>query len=128
MVPVSRHRKVLVLNDGSSVRNLKVLLESLDRERTLSESGELLMAMLYQRQFDAVVLDLRDSNRRRAEEIRGIGEIRAGRVGKLLVVVVEVNGPKSLDLLERYILNGLPAALVWLISHRYQSPQPRRFA
>ena len=128
MVTVSLHRKILVLNDGPSIRNMQNLLESLDREHSLAESGELLMAMLHRGPFDAIVLDLRDSNRRRAEEVRGIGEIRAGRVGQLLVVVVEVNGPKSLHLLERYILKGLPGALLWLISHRYEAPQSRHFA
>ncbi|HET9179272.1 MAG TPA: hypothetical protein VFQ24_13020 [Terriglobia bacterium] len=128
MVPVSLHRKILVLNDGPSIHNLRSLLENLDREDALSGSGKVLMAMLDEKRFDAVVLDARGSNRRRGEEMRGIGEIRAGRVGKLLVVGVEVNGPKSLDLLERYILKGLPGALLWLISHRYEAPQPRRLS
>lgn len=128
MVAVSLHRKILVLNDGPSIRNLHSLLENLDREDSLSASGKVLMAMLDEKRFDAVVLDARDSNRRRGEEMRGIGEIRAGRVGKLLVVGVEVNGPKSLDLLERYIVKGLPGALLWLISHRYQAPQARHLS
>lgn len=128
MVPVSLHRKILVLNDGPSLRHLRNLLENLRREHALTASGAILMAMLDDKRFDAVVLDVRDSNRRGAEEMHGIGEIRAGRVGSLLVVGVEVNGPKSLDLFERFILKGLPGALLWLISHRYQAPQPRRLS
>jgi hypothetical protein len=128
MVPISLHRKILVLNDGPSIRNLRHLLERLDREHTLSASGEILMGMLDGKRFDAVVLDVRDSNPRRGEEMHGIGEVRAGRVGRLLVVGVEVNGPKSLVLLERFILKGLPGALVWLIGHRYRAPQARRLS
>src|ERR1041384_6018280 len=91
MVSASLHRKILVLNDGPSIRNLRSVLENLRREHALAASGETLMAMLDGKRFDAIVLDLRDSNRRSAEELHGIGEIRAGRVGRLLVVGVEGN-------------------------------------
>ncbi|HXH48666.1 MAG TPA: hypothetical protein VNM47_04780 [Terriglobia bacterium] len=124
MVPESLHRKVLVLNDQPSIRNLLCLLKNFDSENTLAVSGGFLVASLNEKQFDAVVLDMRRPDWNATKEMRGIGEIRAGFVGKLLVVVAEVNGPKTLDLFERYILNGLPGALLWLISHRYQSPQP----
>jgi CheY-like chemotaxis protein len=123
MALIAQHRKVLVLNDNPSIRNLVSLLKDLGREDTPTESGERLLASLIEEQFQAVVLDMRCLGRKIVEEIHGIGEIRAERVGTLLVIVVEVNGPKTLDLLERYILNGLPGALLWLVSYRYQSPR-----
>ena len=125
MAVESLHRKVLVLNDGPSIRNLLCLLKNFDIESTLAVSGGFLVGSLNEKQFDAVVLDMRRPDRNTPNEMRGIGEIRAGFVGKLLFVVAEVNGPKTLDLFERYILHGLPGALLWLISHRYQSPQPK---
>jgi CheY-like chemotaxis protein len=123
MVSTPLCRKVLVLNDKKSVRNLIFLLKKIESENGLPGAGEPLLALLDQKQFDAVVLDLRCSNRRTREEVRGIGKIRAGRVGKLLVIVTEVNGPQTLVLLERYIFNGLPEALLWLVSHRYKPRQ-----
>lgn len=116
-------RKVLVLNDKKSVRNLTFLLNKIESENGLPGAGEPLLSLLDHKQFDAVVLDLRRSSRRIREEVRGIGEIRAGRAGKLLVIVAEVNGPQTMALLERYIFNGLPEALLWLVSHRYKPRQ-----
>ena len=116
-------RKVMVLNEKKSIRNLLCLLERIESETTLTQAGEPLQALLDERRFDAVVLDLRHSNRRDREEVRGIREVRVGRAGKLLVLIAEVNGPRTMDLFERYILNGLPQALLWLVSHCYHSPQ-----
>lgn len=116
-------RKVMVLNEKKSIRNPLCLLERIESETTLTQAGEPLQALLDERRFDAVVLDLRHSNRRDREEVRGIREVRVGRAGKLLVLIAEVNGPRTMDLFERYILNGLPQALLWLVSHRYHSPQ-----
>jgi CheY-like chemotaxis protein len=124
MDSVALCRKVLVLNDGPSIRNLLCFLKEFDRQNMVTASGEPLQASLNEKRFDAVVLDIRGPSRETVEEMRGIGEIRAEWVGKLLVIVTKVNGPKTLDLFERYIFKGLPGALLWLISHRYPSPQP----
>ena len=125
MASVALCRKVLVLNDAPAIHNLLCFMKQFDHESTVTASGEPLQALLDEKRFDAVVLDIRGPHREAVEEMRGIGEIRAEWVGKLLVIVAKVNGPKSLDLFERYILSGLPGALLWLISHRYQSPQPK---
>jgi CheY-like chemotaxis protein len=128
MASVALRRKILVLNDDPAIRNLLCFLKEFDRESTVTANGEPLQASLNEKRFDAVVLDMRGPQRKTAEEMRGIGEIRAERVGKLLVIVANVNGPKTLDLFERYILNGLPGALLWLIGYRYESPQPTHFS
>jgi hypothetical protein len=126
MAHIAQHRKVLVLNNKPSIRNLVRLLKDLGHDDTPTESGERLLASLIKDQLQSVVLDLRCLARKTGEEIHGIGEIRAEHVGKLLFIVVGVNGPKTLKLLERYILNGLPSALLWLVSHRYQLPRRAR--
>lgn len=86
----------------------------------MTASGDPLPALPEKHHFDAAVLDLRPLNRRAGHEVRGIGDIRVGCVGKLLVVIAEVNGPKTLGLLERYLFSGLPETLLWLVSHRYK--------
>jgi DNA-binding NtrC family response regulator len=116
----------MVLNDKKSIRNLLCLLERIESETTLTQAGEPLQSLLDERRFDAVVLDMRHSNPREREEMRGIREVRVGRAGKLLILIAEVNGPKTMELFERYILSALPQALLWLVSHRYHPPQPAR--
>jgi DNA-binding NtrC family response regulator len=126
MLVTPLRRKVMVLNDKKSIRNLLCLLERIESETTLTQAGEPLQSLLDERRFDAVVLDMRRSNPKDREEMRGIREVRVGRAGKLLILIAEVNGPRTMDLFERYILNGLPRALLWLVSHRYHSPQAAR--
>jgi hypothetical protein len=121
MLSAPLRRKILVLNDKKAIRNLFLLLEKIACEQSLTPAGAPLPALPGQTQFDAVVPDLRCSDRKTGDDIRGIGEVRVGRAGKLLVVIAGINGPQTMDLLERYVLNGLPEALLWLVSHRYQS-------
>lgn len=123
MPAASHHRKVLVLNDEPSIRNLLTLVKELERGNAVDANGETLLAAISRRHFDAVVLDLRCPKRRLGGEIRGIREFRPSRVGTMLVINAEVNGPKSLDMVERYLISGLPHSLLWLVSHRYESPQ-----
>jgi hypothetical protein len=120
MLPAPLRRKVLILNDRKAVRNLLTLLNKIGSENSLIPAGEPLQALLDQKLVEAVVLDLRSLNRRASHEIRGIGEIRVGQAGKLLVIIAQVNGPQTMELFERYTLNGLPETLLWLVSHRYK--------
>jgi|YelNatPaOPRAMG01_1025707.scaffolds.fasta_scaffold13810_2 DNA-binding NtrC family response regulator len=113
-------RKVLVLRDDPSIRNLLALLKHMARDKAWGD--EPLLAAINRNQFEAVILDVRCSQMS-GEEVRGIKEFRPGFVGKQLVIMAECNGPKTLDLLERYLKNGLPQTLLWLISHRYKSPE-----
>ena len=123
MLSAPVRRKVLVLNDKPSIRNLLFLLKKIEGENSPTAAGEPSLASLYQKPLDAVVLDLRWTNRSTRDEVHGIGGIRVGRAGKLMVIIIEVNGPKTMDLLERYVLNGLPGALLWLVGHRYKPRQ-----
>lgn len=116
-------RKVLFLDDRPSIRNLLVLLGRIESEDESAAARRLSLASLKSKQFDAVVLDLRITDTGPRQEVRGIGDIGAGWAGKLMVIILEVNGPKTLDMIERYLFKGLPTALVWLVSHRAQAPR-----
>jgi CheY-like chemotaxis protein len=115
------HRQVLLLVDEPPIRNLQTLVKKLEVENAADGSELVAKAMMNRKKFDAVILDLRCPNRRPGAEIHGIGNIQASRVGRTLAVTAEVNGPKTLDLVQRYLVNGLPGPLLWLVSHRYQS-------
>ena len=92
MATVALCRKVLVLNEGPAIHNLLRFLKEFDRESMVTANGEPLQASLNEKRFDAVVLDIRGPHLKTVEEMRGIGEIRAEWVGKLLVIVAKVNG------------------------------------
>jgi hypothetical protein len=116
-------RKVLFLNDRPSIRNLLVLMGRIESEDESAAAGRPSLASLSPKQFDSVVLDLRITYPGPRQEVRGIGDIRAGWAGKLMVIILDVNGPKTLEMIERYLFKGLPTALVWLVSHRAQVPR-----
>ena len=123
MPPYVQHRKVLVLRDEPAIRNLLTLVKRLEREHALNGNGNSELAAIKRRQFEAAILDLRCSNPRPERELHSIDQIRPSLVGKTLVLVTEVNGPKTLELLKRYLTTGLPQTLLWLVSHRYQPPK-----
>ena len=116
------HRQIMTLVDEPPIRNLQTLVKRLELENPASCKG-LSDAMLDRRRYDKVILDLRCPNPLRGSEIHGIKRIQASRVGRILSVTAEVNGPKTLSMVERYLINGLPAALLWLISQRIPSLQ-----
>jgi hypothetical protein len=121
MAVAALRRKVLVLNEQPSVRNLLFLLKRYERENSLEPTSDSSLGSLDHKEFDAVVLDLRPPSGGTGNEVRGIKNIRGGWVGKLLVIIAEVNGPKTLELLERYLFDGLPEALLWLVSNPHNS-------
>ena len=112
------HRKVLVLMEEASIRNLLQLVKRLEPENAADGDGKSELSTINRKQFDTVILDLRCSKRRPGDEVHGVGQLRPSMVGKLLVINAEVNGPKTLDMVERYLTNGLPQSLLWLICHR----------
>jgi hypothetical protein len=113
------HRQVLFLVDEPPIRNLQTLVRRLEVENPGNASTGVGNAIMNRKQFDSVILDLRCVKRRSGIEIHGIGKIQASRVGRTLAVTAEVNGPKTLNLVEKYLVNGLPGPLLWLVSHRY---------
>lgn len=116
----SLHRQIMTLADESPIRNLQNLVKRLEVENPADCEG-LGNAILDRGRYDRVILDLRCPTPLRNAEVHGIRKIEASRVGRILSVTAVVNGPKTLSMVERYLVNGLPAALLWLVSHRYRS-------
>lgn len=113
------HRQIMTLADEPPIRNLQTLVKRLEVENAVDCEG-LSDAMLDRRRYDKVIVDLRCPENLRGGEVHGIRRIHASRVGRIFSVTAEVNGPKTLTMVERYLVNGLPAALLWLVSHRYR--------
>lgn len=120
MATVPLHRKVLILMDEPIIRNLLTLVKRLQIEDPGQECTSAVEAMSDRKQFDAIVLDLRCSTSGSRGEIHGIHKIQPARLGRVLAITAEANGPNTLDLIERYLLSGLPSTLLWLVSHRYK--------
>jgi len=118
----SLHRQIMTLAEEPPIRNLQNLVKRLEVENPADCKG-LSDAILDRRRYDKIILDLRYPDPLRSVEVHGIRRIQASRVGRILSVTAEVNGPKTLTMVERYLVNGLPAALLWLVSHRYRSRQ-----
>lgn len=116
------HRQIVTLADEPPIRNLQNLLKRLEVENPGNYKG-LSDAMSDRKRYDKVIVDLRCPDKLRRSEMHGIRRIQASTVGRILSVTAEVNGPKTLTMVERYLVKGLPAALLWLISHRILSPQ-----
>ncbi len=117
MVTALQQRKVLIFGDESSIRNLlHIFAEKLKRQNTGTEDPATALTAINRQSFDAVLLDLRCSNPKNENAIRGIGEIQPSLVGRVLVIAAEASDLKTLDLVERYLVNGLPRSLLWLVS------------
>lgn len=114
----SLHRQIMTLADEPPIRNLHNLVKRLEVENAVDCMG-LSDAVLDRRRYDKVIVDLRCPDKPGKGEVHGIRRIQASRVGRILSVTAEVNGPKTLTMVERYLIKGLPAALLWLVSHRY---------
>lgn len=118
MASVLQRRKVLVLKDEMSIQRLYSLIKRLESEDAPGSGREPVLARFSRKHFDEILVDLRCQNRHDPKEIHGIGEICPSLMGKTLVLTFQVNGPKTLGLVERYLLNNLPPSLLWLICHR----------
>ncbi len=114
------HRQVLILTDDVSLRNLFYLMRKLAAENAADGSERAVAAFMEDALYDAVVLDLRCGDQRHGAEVRGISKIQPAILGRLLTITAEVSGPETLDLVEKYLVTGLPGALLWLASHRYK--------
>jgi hypothetical protein len=118
------HRQILTLADEQPIRNLENLVKRLEIENPLDDSGDVAKAIMDRKRYDSVIVDLRCPTRFPSGEIHGIRSLRARRIGRTLAVNAEVNGAKTLSVVEKYLLDGLPGTLLWLVSHRYRT-RPR---
>lgn len=95
-------RRVLVVEDESSIRNLiYVLLGALKCESEVAYSGKQALAMIARENFDAVLLDLRSENVSAPEVVSGIQKMQPSLVGRILYISGEVSDPGIVDMIER---------------------------
>lgn len=117
MTTAAQRRKVLVLKDEPSVRQLLRFMKQLENGNAPGRNGESSPAKLNRKHFDEIVVDVRCPRQQLKNEVRGIEEIRPSLMGRTLVITMQVKGPKTLNLIERYLFKGLPQPLLWLLSH-----------
>lgn len=109
MTKVPAHRKVLIIEDEPSIRNiLYVLLAAAGCEGDVAYSGQQALAMISHQKFDAVLLDLRCVNAPAEQVVSQIKEIRPSLLGRVLVITGEVTDPQAMELIERHVLPHIP--------------------
>jgi CheY-like chemotaxis protein len=101
----SKDRKVLLIQKEPIARGIiRVLFNNLGCRGEVAVDGPQALAMVRLQDYDAVLLDLRSSALPPEELASGIHDIRPALVGRVLVITGEVDGPTTLDLVERYFL------------------------
>ncbi len=105
MGPAAPVRKVLIIEDEPSIRNvLYVLLAGLGCEGHVAHSGEQAVSMISRESFDAILLDVRCPDVQPERVVSQIKEVRPNLVGRVLVITGEVTDPQTLELLARHCL------------------------
>lgn len=111
MAPISPRRKVLIIEDEPSIRNiLYVLVAGLGYDGDVASDAHQALSMIRQDQFDAVLLDLRSAQL--PQMVSAITELRPSLVGRVLVITGEVSDPNTLKMLERYAVPHVPRSRV----------------
>ncbi len=111
MTKVPAHRKVLIIEDEPSIRNvLYVLLAAAGCEGDVAYSGQQALAMISHQKFDAVLLDLRCVNAPAEQVVSQIKEIRPSLLGRVLVITGEVTDPQAMELIEQHLLPHVAAS------------------
>ncbi len=119
MAPNSLRRKILIIEDEPSIRNvLYVLLASLGCEGDVATDAQQALAMIRRDRFDAVLLDLRCAHLPLEQMVSAITELRPSLVGRVLVITGEVSDPHTLETLAREAVphvssNRVNADLCW---------------
>lgn len=119
-LPQSRH--VQVLTDDVSLRNLYYLIRGLAGREEGDGCVRAMAAIAARDDYDAVVLDLKCSDRQAADDAHGIGNVQVMMLGRMLMITAEAADPETVSLAEKYLVTGLPGALTWLAG----SPHPLR--
>lgn len=95
-------RKVLVIEDESSIRNIiYVLLGALKCDGEVAYSGQQALGMISRESYDAVLLDLRAAEFPPDEVVSKIQQIRPSLMGRILFITGEVSNPETLEMIER---------------------------
>jgi DNA-binding NtrC family response regulator len=111
MRPSTEYRKVLIVEDESSIGNVMyALLAGLNCEGSVACSGRQALETVRREEFDAVLLDLRCSNLQADDLVPQIHSMQPSLVGRVLVITGEVVDAKTIDLIEQYFLLRVPAS------------------
>jgi DNA-binding NtrC family response regulator len=105
VVGSSPNRKVLIVEDEASIRNvLFVLLASLGCEADIAHSSGEAFAMIGRESFDAVLLDLRCHYAPTEEVVAKIKELQPSLLGRVLVIAGEVEDVETMQMIGRHCL------------------------
>jgi two-component system response regulator PilR (NtrC family) len=103
MAPDPPRRKVLIIEDEPSIRNvLYVLVVGLGYDVDAASDAQQALSMIRRDQFDAVLLDLRASQLPPEQMVCAITDLRPSLVGRVLAISGEVSAPSTIEMLERY--------------------------
>ena len=102
MAPNASRRKVLIIEDEPSIRNvLYVLLAGLGCDGDVAHDTQQALSMIRKDRFDAVLLDLRSAHLPPEQMVSAITKLRPSLIGRVLVITGEVSDPDTLAMLER---------------------------
>jgi len=111
MAPNPPHRKVLVIKDEPSIRNvLRVLVAGLRYDGDVASSIQQVLSMIRQDQFNTVLLDLRSAEPPQMDS--AITALRPILVGRVLVITGDVSNPSTLEMIEHYAVPHIPSSRV----------------
>jgi CheY-like chemotaxis protein len=108
-MPHPPQRKVLIIEQDPSVRNvLLTLIAGLGCEAGVAYNGQQGIDLIRSEKFDAVLLDLRCAHAQADEVVPTIQSLRPNLLANVLAITDDVADPKTLDLIERYLLLQVP--------------------
>ena len=111
MAPNPPQRKVLIIKDEPSIRNvLRVLVAGLSYDGDIASSVKQMLSMIREDQFDTVLLDLRSTEPPQMDS--AITELRPILVGRVLVITGDVSNPSTLEMIEHYAVPHIPSSRV----------------
>ena len=107
--PVAPRRKVLIVEDEPSIRNvLYVLLAAMGCDGDVATSGRQAISMIRRESFDAILLDLRCMNLAPKEVVAQVLEVRPRLMDRVLVITGEVSDADVLNWVEASCLPNVP--------------------
>jgi two-component system response regulator PilR (NtrC family) len=102
LAPNPSRRKVLIIEDEPSIRNvLYVLLAGLGCDGDVAHDTQQALSMIRKDRFDAVLLDLRSAHLPPEQMVSALTKLRPSLVGRVLVITGEVSDPETLAMLEQ---------------------------
>ena len=113
MAPAPIRRKVLIVEDEPSIRNIMyVLLAGLGCEGDVATNSDQALSMIRRDRFDAVLVDLRTTHIPPDQMVTAITDLRPSLVGRVLVITGEVSDPKTLERLARDAVPHIPRSRI----------------